>query len=259
MCVVPGREHAVVCSGVPGSLIDVDLQTGEMKQLLKKANWSCGFVDDEHMAALTGDTISVYRYRDAKLGKSVAKAASVGPNIFVGHGRVARNGLATGSFDLLDRLLIGHVDRHVPVPRGGSTDPLDRFAEWSRESSRPLARPGSAHQHRPAEHGHGDGRRRDRQQHHRAPSAAPRLSESPPNRCPIDRERQLIGLAGQLRTEELLDVALASHVGLSACHALSAPTSSASRRRPRPVLRWYFTVLELIPNAVDVSSTVSPA
>jgi hypothetical protein len=88
VCAVPGQERALLCTGTPGPLIELDLETGAERQLLPAVGWSCGFVDPEHLAVLSGGEARVYRYSDGALGEPVAALPVAGFNVFVGHGRV---------------------------------------------------------------------------------------------------------------------------------------------------------------------------
>ncbi len=88
VCLVPGKERALLCAGVPGPLVELDLESGSERELLPAVRWSCGFVDEQHLAVLADGEVRVYRYDDGELGEPVAAVANDGFNIFVGHGRV---------------------------------------------------------------------------------------------------------------------------------------------------------------------------
>jgi hypothetical protein len=88
MCAVVGKERALLCTGAPGALIELDLETGAERELLPQVRWSCGFVDADHLAALFDGEARIYRYADGALGEPVATIGGLGFNMFVGHGRI---------------------------------------------------------------------------------------------------------------------------------------------------------------------------
>ncbi|HUH03357.1 MAG TPA: hypothetical protein VML75_15275 [Kofleriaceae bacterium] len=88
MCLVPDAELALLCAGVPGPLVELDLQTGVERERLPDVLWSCGFLDRDHLAVLAKGEVRVYRWDATELGKPVATLAVDSPNIFVGHGRI---------------------------------------------------------------------------------------------------------------------------------------------------------------------------
>lgn len=88
MCLVPDSERALLCSGVPGPLVEIDLETGVERERLPSALWSCGFLDRDHLAVLAKGEVRVYRWDETELGDPVATLAVDSPNIFVGHGRI---------------------------------------------------------------------------------------------------------------------------------------------------------------------------
>lgn len=86
LCLVPGQERVLVCSGAPGPLLDVDLDTGAQTTRLPNVRWSCGFVDDDHFVVHEDSEARAYAYAGG--ASPVASAAVEGMNLFVGHGRV---------------------------------------------------------------------------------------------------------------------------------------------------------------------------
>lgn len=85
ICIVPGRENALVCAGAPGALYDLDLATGQATQRLPSVRWSTGFVDDAHFVAHEDNEARVYAYAG---GAPVASTALTAMNLFAAHGRV---------------------------------------------------------------------------------------------------------------------------------------------------------------------------
>lgn len=85
ICIVPGRENALVCAGAPGPLYDLDLATGQATQRLPSVRWSIGFVDDQHFVAHEDGEARVYPYAG---GPPIASTALTAMNQFVGLGRV---------------------------------------------------------------------------------------------------------------------------------------------------------------------------
>ena len=88
LCAVPGKERALLCTGAPGPLVELDLVSGAERELLPQVRWSCGFVDPDHLAVLAGTEVQIHRYVDGPLSAPVAVASIDGFNAFVGHGRV---------------------------------------------------------------------------------------------------------------------------------------------------------------------------
>jgi hypothetical protein len=88
LCAVPGRERALLCTGTPGALLELDLESGVLREILPRVGWSCGFVDDAHLAVLTDKEVRIHPYRDGAPGEPVAILPIAGFNVFVGHGRV---------------------------------------------------------------------------------------------------------------------------------------------------------------------------
>lgn len=91
LCAVPGRERALLCTGTPGALVELDLQSGVEREILPRVGWSCGFVDDAHLAVLADKEVCIHPYRDGAPGEPVARMPIAGFNVFVGHGRVFFN------------------------------------------------------------------------------------------------------------------------------------------------------------------------
>jgi hypothetical protein len=88
MCLVPGAERALLCSGVPGPLVELDLETGVERERLPGVLWSCGFLDRDHLAVLAKGEVRVYRWDERDLGEPLVTLDADSPNIFVGHGRI---------------------------------------------------------------------------------------------------------------------------------------------------------------------------
>lgn len=88
MCVVPGHERVLICTGMPGPVLELDLESLATREIHPSAKWSCGFVTPDHLALLVGDEVHVFLYGSGPLGEPVAKATAAGMNIAVAHGRV---------------------------------------------------------------------------------------------------------------------------------------------------------------------------
>ncbi len=104
LCSVPGRERVLVCCGIPGPLVEIDLASGARRELLPRVGWSCGFLDAEHLVVFADNkALEVYRWSDAALEAPVARVPVDINNIFVAHGLVfaKTKDYQTPSFQLL--------------------------------------------------------------------------------------------------------------------------------------------------------------
>lgn len=88
VCAVPGKERALLCTGSPGALVELDLVSGAERELLPAVRWTCGFLDPDHLAVLGDGELRVYRYADGPLGAPTAALPADCFNMFAGHGRV---------------------------------------------------------------------------------------------------------------------------------------------------------------------------
>lgn len=85
---VPGRERVLFSTGVPGPLVEIDLETGTRRTLFEATLFGPSFVDERHLVVLSGDEVRVYAYGDGALGEPIAKLAMAGSNAFSAHGYV---------------------------------------------------------------------------------------------------------------------------------------------------------------------------
>ena len=92
----PTMERALISTGVPGPLLELDLETATWTKLHDDVGWSCGFIDAEHVVTFTKHfgpsghpgRLDLFRYTSGEaLVSPIATIESGGNNAFVIAGR----------------------------------------------------------------------------------------------------------------------------------------------------------------------------
>ncbi len=114
----PTAERALLSTGVPGPLLELDLASLALATLHDAVGWTSGYLDEGHVATFTKGVLDIHRHEPGRsLSAPLATLPTGGNNVFVGAGRCFVTGVEGGVAAF--RLDGGSVVREAVYPVEG--------------------------------------------------------------------------------------------------------------------------------------------